>query len=168
MKNKIKFPPTTIKSKNKIIPFIIFLLLFLVLTYLLWLFLRPVKIVDAHKDGSYSYLLVKDFPITAKGQINWWLKNTKMLKNHYDIPKPDSDGDFGIVVWDFGEGYKEQGDKSKDDRFCFADFKSPKNCIDKNMILYITYTKSSGISFITHNDEYRINKKGELVKDGSD
>ncbi|MEE6802227.1 DUF943 family protein, partial [Escherichia coli O8:H10] len=65
-------------------------------------------------------------------------------------------------------GYKEQGDESKDDRFCFADLKLPKNCIDKNMILYITYTKSSGISFITHNDEYRINKKGELVKEESD
>ncbi|WP_336856084.1 hypothetical protein [Pseudescherichia vulneris] len=36
------------------------------------------------------------------------------------------------------------------------------------MMLYITYTKSSGISFITHNDEYRINKKGELVKNESD
>lgn len=140
----------------------------LVLTYLLCLFSRPVRIIDIHKDGSYSYLLVKDFPITAKGQINWWLKNTKMLKNHYDIPKPDPDGDFGIVVWDFGEGYKEQGDEIKDDRFCFADLKSPKNCIDKNMILYITYTKSAGISFITHNDEYRINKNGKLVKDESD
>ena len=154
-----------IKNKNTLI--MLFFLTCLLMAYLFWLLLRPVKIVDVHKDGSYSYLLVKDFPITAKGQINWWLKNTKMLKNHYDIPKPDSDGDFGIVVWDFGEGYKEQGDESKDDRFCFADFKSPKNCIDKNMILYITYTKSSGISFITHNDEYRINKKGELVKDES-
>jgi len=156
------------KSRNNKILLTIYLVISAVIAYLFWRSLRPVDIVGVHKDGSYSYLLVKDFPITAKGQINWWLKNTKMLKNHYDIPKPDSDGDFGIVVWDFGEGYKEQGDKSKDDRFCFADFKSPKNCIDKNMILYITYTKSSGISFITHNDEYRINKKGELVKDESD
>jgi len=156
------------KSRNNKIPLTIYLVISAVIAYLFWRSLRPVDIVGVHKDGSYSYLLVKDFPITAKGQINWWLKNTKMLKNHYDIPKPDSDGDFGIVVWDFGEGYKEQGDKSKDDRFCFADFKSPKNCIDKNMILYITYTKSSGISFITHNDEYRINKKVELVKDESD
>ncbi len=156
------------KNKNNKTLLTISLVISVVIAYLLWRSLRPVDIVDVHKDGSYSYLLVKDFPITAKGQINWWLKNTKMLKNHYDIPKPDSDGDFGIVVWDFGEGYKEQGDESKDDRFCFADFKSPKNCIDKNMLLYITYTKSSGISFITHNDEYRINKKGELVKDESD
>lgn len=156
------------KSRNNKILLTIYLVISAVIAYLFWRSLRPVDIVGVHKDGSYSYLLVKDFPITAKGQINWWLKNTKMLKNHYDIPKPDSDGDFGIVVWDFGEGYKEQGDKSKDNRFCFADFKSPKNCIDKNMILYITYTKSSGISFITHNDEYRINKKGELVKDESD
>ncbi|STQ56487.1 DUF943 family protein [Pseudescherichia vulneris] len=156
------------KSKNNKILLTIFIVIFILIAYFFWRSLRPVDIVGVHKDGSYSYLLVKDFPITAKGQINWWLKNSKMLKNHYDIPKPDSDGDFGIVVWDFGEGYKEQGDESKDDRFCFADFKSPKNCIDKNMMLYITYTKSSGISFITHNEEYRINKKGELVKDGSD
>ncbi len=156
------------KSKNKKPLLTICLVISVLMFYLFWRSLRPVDIIDVHKNGFYSYLLVKDFPFTAKGQINWWLKNSKMLKNNYDIPKTDSDGHFGIVVWDFGEGYKEQGDESKDDRFCFADFKSPKNCIDKNMILYITYTKSSGISFITHNDEYRINKKGELVKDGSD
>lgn len=156
------------KRKYTKIIFPVFLFAFVFITYFFWISLRPVSIVAVHQNDDYSSVLVKNFPITEKGEINWWLKNKKMLKNHYDIPKPDSDGDFGIVVWDFGEGYKEQGDESKDDRFCFADFKSPKNCIDKNMILYITYTKSSGISFITHNDEYRINKKGELVRDESD
>jgi len=156
------------KRKYTKIIFPLFLFAFVFITYFFWISLRPVEIVAVHQKDDYSSVLVKNFPITEKGQINWWLKNSKMLKNHYDIPKPDSDGDFGIVVWDFGEGYKEQGDESKDDRFCFADLKSPKNCIDKNMILYITYTKSSGISFITPNDEYRINKKGELVKDESD
>jgi len=133
--------------------------------YIFWLYLRPVEIISVHQEENYISVLVKNFPFTDKGPINWWQSNKDMLKNRYNIPKPASYEGFTIIFWDYGDGYKEEG---KYDRLCYSDVKPPKNCIDKNMLLYITYTKSSGISFIPHNDEYQINTKGELVKDESD
>ncbi len=31
---------------------------------------RPIDIISVHEDGNYSYVLVKNFPITDKGKIN--------------------------------------------------------------------------------------------------
>lgn len=160
----MKSPPTAMQIKNKVVIFTMSLLIFLLLTYLLWLCLRPVKIVDVHEDGNFSHILVKNFPITDRGQINWWLKNKGMIKKRYNIPQPDSDGEFTVVIWDFGEGYKEQGDESKDDRFCFVDSHTPRNCIDKNKDFYVSFSKNTGINFITDSAIYRIDKSGKFVK----
>ena len=100
--------------------------------YFLWVFLRPVEIVAVHQDGNYSYVLVKNFPLTEKGKIDWWLMNKDMLKQRYGIPKPASYGAFTIVFWDFSGGYMEEG---KYDRRCFADMKPPVNCIEKTKSL---------------------------------
>ena len=164
MKSNIKSLPTTIKSKSKIILFIMFLLLSLVLTYFLWLFLRPVKIVTVHKNGDISHILVKNFPLTDKGKINWWLENEKTIKIHYNVPQSESHKSFTVIFWNFGNGYKDKGDESKDDRFCFSDLLPPKNCIDKSKLFYISSGKDTGISFVTDHAIYRIKKDGELVK----
>lgn len=164
MKSNIKSLPTTIKSKNKIILFIIFLLLSLVLTYFLWLFLRPVKIVNVHKDSDIIHILVENFPLTDKGKINWWLENEKKIKIHYNVSQSESHKSFTVIFWDFGNGYKEKGDESKDDRFCFSDLLPPKNCIEKSKLFYISSGKDTGISFVTDHAIYRIKNDGELVK----
>jgi len=101
--------------------------------YFLWVFLRPVEIVAVHQDGNYSYVLVKNFPLTEKGKIHWWLMNKDMLKQRYDIPKPASYGAFTIEFWDFADGYLEEG---KYDRLCFTDMKPPVNCIEKKSGVY--------------------------------
>ncbi|MBD2796733.1 DUF943 family protein [Xenorhabdus sp. 18] len=38
------------------------------------------------------YILVRHFPITDRGKINWWEKNKAMLKDKYGIPVTDKKG----------------------------------------------------------------------------
>lgn len=150
--------------KNKKNTYILSFLTCIILGYLFWLFLRPVKIVAVHKDGDVSHILVKNFPLTDKGKINWWLENQKTIKIHYNVPQSESHKSFTVIFWDFGNGYKEKGDESKDDRFCFSDLLPPKNCIDKSKLFYISSGKDTGISFVTDHAIYRIKKDDELVK----
>ncbi|MTD39413.1 DUF943 family protein, partial [Erwinia sp. CPCC 100877] len=67
-----------IKNKKKIT--ILLLAGFALLIYWIWLCLRPVEIVAVHQESNYSDVLVRNFPLTNKGKINWWLKNKDMLK----------------------------------------------------------------------------------------
>ncbi|CAI2013245.1 DUF943 family protein [Serratia plymuthica] len=131
------------------------------LGYVLWLSLSPVEIVAVHKDGEFGSVLVKNFPFTDKGKINWWLNNKEMLKEKYKIPEPAPDGFFAITFWDFGEGYKEEG---KYDRRCFDDMKTKFNCIDKNSIIMVRYSKNTGMSFILDRGTYHIKENGEIIK----
>ncbi len=96
--------------------------------YVIWIWLRPVELIAVHQNDNHTYIIVKNFPITDKGQINWWLKNKDMFKSKYDIPKPSSYGNFTVIFWGYGGGYKKEG---KYDRLCFNDMPPPKNCIDK-------------------------------------
>ena len=68
--------------KNKKILILVFLTGCVLLGYWLWLSLRPVAIVAVHEDGSHASVLVKTFPFTDRGKINWWLKNKDMLKKN--------------------------------------------------------------------------------------
>ncbi len=139
----------------------LFLIICALLGYFFWLSLRPVEIVAVHKDGKFSSVLVKNFPFTDKGKINWWLNNKEMLKEKYRTPEPASDGFFAITFWDFGEGYKEEG---KYDRRCFDDMKTKFNCIDKNSIIMVRYSKNTDMSFILDSGTYHIKENGEIIK----
>ncbi|MGV3346572.1 DUF943 family protein [Enterobacteriaceae bacterium LUAb1] len=126
----------------------------------LWLSLRSAEVVVVHEDGSSIDILVKNFPITSKGKINWWLKNKNGLKEKYNIPKPEQDGYFIIIFWLFGDGYKETDGY---DRLCFDDMKTEINCIDKNRIFSISNSKNRGTIFTVSDGEYHI-KDGKIVK----
>ncbi|WP_152972211.1 DUF943 family protein, partial [Serratia rubidaea] len=65
--------------KNKKTKKIILIMGCIFLGYILWLLLRPVKIVAVHEDGNFSSVLVKSFPFTTRGKIEWWLQNKDML-----------------------------------------------------------------------------------------
>lgn len=133
--------------------------------YLFWLSLPSAEIIAVHEKGNHSYILVKKFPFTDKGKINWWMKNKSILKDRYKTPKPDTDGFFTVIFWDFGDGYKEEG---KYDRLCFNDMKPPINCIEKNKVFSVSNSRNMGLSFTTNNSIYRIKKSGEILKDESD
>ena len=127
----------------------------------LWLSLRPVEIVAVHQRNDFSDVLVKSFPLTAKGKIKWWLENKEMLKSRYNTPRPDPDGSYTISFWLFGDGYKEREYK---DRLCFEDMKTEKNCIEKGMIFSVDKSKNSGIVFTANNGTYRLKKNGKVIK----
>ena len=131
------------------------------MSYLLWLTCRPVEIIAVHKKDNYSSVLVNNFPFTDRGRINWWLEKNKMIKNRYGVPRPDTDGFFTVIFWDFGDGYKEEG---KYDRLCFDDMNPPANCIEKNKLFTVNYGRNMGLYFTTNNERYFINKDGNIIK----
>lgn len=153
------------KSKNKKVICALLVISCVLLGYFLWLSLRAVEVVAVHEDGEFSSVLVRNFPFTDRGKIDWWIKNNAILKEKYNIPEPASDGFFSIVFWDFGDGYKEEG---KYDRRCFADMKPPINCIDKNSLLMVNNSKNTGTYFSLDSGTYRINDSGKMVKNKSD
>lgn len=153
------------KSKNRKTIFTLIFFVSVLLAYVFWLSWRPVKIVAVHEDRHFSDILVENFPFTDKGKIEWWLKNKAMLKAKYGIPRPEPDGAFTMVFWLFGDGYKENDGY---DRLCFDDMKTTINCIDKNRVFSVSYSKNMGISFIAHKGIYRLKKSGEIVKDNID
>jgi len=129
--------------------------------YLFWLNLRPVEIIAVHNDGNYSSVLVKNFPITDKGKIGWWLKNKERLKTLYDIPKPATYGSFTVIIWLFGEGYKEE---EKYDRLCFNDMSPPVNCIEKNRVFSISSGKNRVTIFTVSDGEYIMKDNSKVMK----
>ena len=129
--------------------------------YLLWLLLQPVEIIAVHDNGNHSYVLVKKFPLTDKGKINWWLENKFRLKQKYNIPKSSDAEKFTIIFWLFGEGYKETDGY---DRLCFEDIPPPINCIDKNAVFSVSNSNNLGTIFTTYEGRYKLNKNGDIVK----
>jgi len=109
--------------------------------FLAWRLLAPVEIIDVHRlDTRDSFdIIVKNFPLTDKGKIEWWEKNKDVLKVKYNVPVGQDD--YGIGFW-VGE-YKEEPDTGQgSDLLCFEDMRSTKNCIKKgNQPLQIWYRK---------------------------
>lgn len=145
----------------KKIIFISTLLVIALFSFFLWLSFRPVEIVAVHQMHSTSSVLVDHFPFTDKGKINWWLDHQETLKSNYGIPEPDDDGMFTIIVWDFGEGYKETDGY---DRLCFDDLKAKENCIEKNRLFTIENDRNHDVVFTVYDARYRLNKNGEITK----
>mgnify|MGYP001256619489 CR=1 FL=1 len=130
--------------KNKKFIFAVLLIGCVLAGYVLWLSLRPIGIVAVHQRNHYSDILVRDFPVTEKGRIHWWLKNRGMLKEKFDIPKPDEDGFYSVIFWDFGEGYKETD--------------------DKNSLMMVVYSKNTGLYFRMNSGKYYLRDNGEMEK----
>lgn len=140
--------------------FLLFLAVCVLVGYWFWLSLRPVEIIGVHENGNHSYVLVKNFPFTDRGKINWWLENKNRLKDKYQIPKPATYGSYTIIFWLFDEGYKEEG---KYDRICFNDMPAPVNCIEKNAIFSINKSTNLGTIFTVYDgDNYRV-KDGKII-----
>jgi hypothetical protein len=134
----------------------------MLLGFSVWLSLRTVEIVAVHKRTSgFSDVLVTKFPFTTRGKINWWLENKEMLKNKYNIPQSEFSKNFTITFWLFGEGYMEQG---KYDRLCFPEMKTEKNCIEKEKVFTVDYSKNTGLFFTVSGGYYRLKDNGKIEK----
>lgn len=146
-------------SLHLIVLAVVFTSVLLCFTYFL---MRPVEIVAVHQDAQFSDVLVKHFPLTERGKIDWWLANKDTLKKRYNFPKPDRNGNFSIVFWDFGDGYMEEG---KYDRRCFLDMKPPINCIEKNKEFTVETGRGSDMLFGVYDGIYRLKANGEMTKE---
>lgn len=150
------------KSKNNLTIYILLIISCTLLSYLSWLSMRPVVIIAIHDRGNnYISVLVRNFPLTDSGKINWWLKNKKILKDKYNLPNSEKDESFSITFWLFGDGYKEEG---KYDRLCFHDMKTDVNCIEKNAVFSVDNSKNMGTMFRTYDGTYRLQQNGEIVQ----
>lgn len=113
------------------------------LVVLSWLYvafsmLQPVEIVAVHQN----HILVRHFPLTDKGKIDWWKKNAALLKTRYAIdPKAAT-----VNIWDFRDGYQTEKpdensffpDKDTSYLLCFKEIKEAERCIKKeNILLYL-------------------------------
>lgn len=125
-----------------------------------WLSLCTVEIIAVYENDNFSDVLVKEFPLTDRGKIDWWLNNKDMLKERYSIPKPASYGSFTITFWDFGSGYKEEG---KYDRLCFDARKAKDNCIDKSAVFSVRQIKNDRTLLITYDGRYLLQDNGDVV-----
>ena len=125
---------------------------------LAWINLRPVEVVAVHQDDQLTYILVRNFPLTDKGKITWWLAHANELKAKYAIPRPGPYGLYSISFRDFGDGYKEDAF----DLFCFSDMKTKKNCIDKNVVLSVDNAIDGTVFFTTNDGTYTL-KEGKIV-----
>ncbi|AIX74116.1 MAG: DUF943 family protein [Mixta calida] len=148
--------------KNKKLTRAILIIAVIAVAWFLWLPLRPVKVIAVHNEGNYSDVLVDHFPVTVRGKIIWWQKNREMLKNRYGIPKPDSYGNYTIIFWYFGDGYTERG--KYDDKLCFMEMKTPKNCIEKDKAFMVRYSENSGLYFTATDGYYYLKGNGEITK----
>ncbi|WBF46272.1 DUF943 family protein [Serratia rubidaea] len=136
------------------------LVVVILLGLLIWVLVRPVKIVAVHKKGEFASVLVENFPLSDRGKMNWWLKNQKTLTEQYGIPAPAKDSYFYVTFWKFGDGYKEEG---KYDRLCFDDMKPPKNCIEKDAVFSVSHSRNLGTVFTTYEGRYKLQENGEIV-----
>ena len=124
--------------------------------------LRTPEVVAVHRETYFSSVLLKNPPFTARGALAWWQENQTHLKSHYGIPQEDSDGVFYISVWDFADGYKEEGRK---DRLCFEDMPGPRNCIDKNGVMTISRARNTKKIYVEAGDSRWVqDATGEFIR----
>ncbi|WP_061322745.1 DUF943 family protein [Serratia rubidaea] len=111
--------------------------------YYIFLAESDVAVIDAHYDGSTAAVIVDRLPSAEAEKIAWWKSNQQKIREKYRIPSGGT-GPFLIMVYAFGEGYKEEG---KEDRVCFSDMKPPRNCIDKNILMMVWRTREGGVKY---------------------
>lgn len=153
---------------------IIIILTFIILWFVfIWRISLPTEIIAVHKDNGKFHILVKDFPITSRAKVDWWLKNKELLQQKYGIPELNREDMSSVVVWGFGDGYlKEEPDPdswfpSDDTDYlrCFADMKVEARCIKKeNWQMDIDALRDNRIGFTVSGAQYLLEPDGTVIK----
>jgi hypothetical protein len=113
--------------------------------WLLWQYLTPVEIVAVHDEDT---ILVRHFPYLKSRQIAWWEANKEKINADYGIPHKYSDGSYGVVVMDFGKGYRvDRGTDQDADLLCFDEMSTEARCIEKNPRLWIDWSPNTGLLY---------------------
>ncbi|MFH7827172.1 DUF943 family protein [Kluyvera chengduensis] len=113
--------------------------------YMLWQYLTPVEIVAVH-DGNT--ILVRHFPYLKSRQIAWWETNRDIIQAKYGIPHKYGDGSYGVVIMDFGDGYRiDRGTDQDSDLLCFDEMAVDARCIEKHPRLWIDRSPNTGLLY---------------------
>jgi hypothetical protein len=134
-------------------------LITLVITVIYFIFFRIPEVMLFQQTDTYTDIVAKNFPLTKYGKIKWWNENKLFLKNKYQTPKPDQHGNYNIVIWDGGSGFKKMPVGSTlfsldtNDLYCFSVIDSDKNCIEKNIFMEIENWKNGQTMIRIGNDE---------------
>lgn len=122
---------------------------------------KTVTIIDAHQAGSFGDVIVNHLPWTDHGKISWWMHHRDEISDKYKIPHRDENGMYHVMVWSFGDGYKEEDDK---DRLCFEDMTATQRCIEKNALLLISSSRNRGLVIESRGASYRIEADGSVTR----
>ncbi|MFC6378365.1 DUF943 family protein [Tatumella terrea] len=127
----------------------IFLIL-LFAAYLIWIAVKPTKIVRVDNNTFF----VEHLPVTTEGKLNWWLKNKELLQKKYPII--NATDNYTVIIMDFG-GYeklpKGVRDGSIDDYTCFDDTNGEHNKCVYNSIALVVRGSIDGKVFINIGDK---------------
>ena len=105
---------------------------------------KKVSIVDVHYyNGNTVQVIVNTLPFFDSDKIIWWKTHKAEISKAYNIPS-GKNAPFLITVYAFGNGYQEEG---KQDRRCFPEMKTAKNCIDKNILMTISRTRDGSVKY---------------------
>lgn len=79
-------------------------------------------------DGNT--ILVRHFPYLKNRQIAWWKANKNLIQEKFGIPHKSEDGYYSVVIMDFDDGYRVDGDTDQDsDLLCFYEMALDARCI---------------------------------------
>ena len=128
----------------------------LVCGYMLWQFLTPVEISAAHGENVCSKIydchgdvvLVRHFPYLKSRQIAWWEANKALIQKRYGIPHKDREGNYRVVIMDFGDGYRIDHNTDQDsDLLCFYEMPADARCVEKKPRLWIGWSQNTGLIY---------------------
>ena len=140
--------------------------------YVVFIMLKPVEIVAVHHDKFTTDILVKNFPLTNKGKIDWWKKNAGALNKKYPFILNESGETFWITIWDFKDGYQQEKpddttffpSHSTDHLLCFEEIKAAERCIRKeNWLMLVTRATTGTISYTMKGASYYQKPNGPLL-----
>lgn len=109
--------------------------IFLIITYCIWIAVRPAKIIRADKGAVF----VEHLPMTTEGKLKWWMNNKELLQQKYHVINKQYN--FTVTIMNFN-GYEElpKGvrDGSIDDYTCFDDTdQKHEKCVYNNIAIII-------------------------------
>lgn len=109
--------------------------------YGLWQVRQPPQVDAVHSfHGRPNLILVRHFPQTQQGKIDWWDRNQDMLKTKYGVSHDDY---LTFMTWD-GTYRIDRGTDEDSDLLCFEDMDTQENCIEKGTIIMIVDNQLDG------------------------
>lgn len=113
--------------------------------YGLWQVFQSPQVDAVHLSyGRPHFVLVRHFPLTQQGKIDWWDRNQAIFMAKYKVSSVDVD--LAFMAWD-GTYRIDRGTDEDSDLLCFEDMDTQANCIEKNFLMHVARRTSGGMRF---------------------